>query len=287
MYIYTHTSVTHITPLTYHSNVCTLIANTSTLPIWTGPKYCEVHSPCQNGGTCVNLAGGSYVCVCPKCNCSTAEPFGDCEVDVRTLCADVTCVNGGSCEDTRSGFKCHCTAGYTGDKCQQGQLSLLLLTSSCVCPSRSCCVLCLRNGIVWLFLSDLRVAVLDNAAYIYTCQRCRVSILVNVVVCLYLSTLSCVYTCQRCRVSILVNVVVCLYLLTLHISIFVNDVMDIFLSKLHLSILVNVTYISLYVSCRVSVLFTVTCIYTCQRCVYLCLSSTLCVSTLVNVVAVI
>ena len=33
------------------------------------------------------------------------------------LCADVVCLNGGTCRDTQSGYECHCVDGYTGEKC--------------------------------------------------------------------------------------------------------------------------------------------------------------------------
>ena len=32
-------------------------------------------------------------------------------------CADVTCQNGGKCEDQVGGFKCKCAAGYEGTLC--------------------------------------------------------------------------------------------------------------------------------------------------------------------------
>ncbi|KAK2164735.1 hypothetical protein NP493_1395g00019 [Ridgeia piscesae] len=44
------------------------------------------------------------------------------------LCADVVCVNGGSCRDTQSGYKCHCMADYTGEKCEvKGQHTQLCI----------------------------------------------------------------------------------------------------------------------------------------------------------------
>ncbi|KAI0225404.1 hypothetical protein LSAT2_023780 [Lamellibrachia satsuma] len=81
-------------------------------------KFCERDMPCQNGGTCINLPEDKYVCVCPKCGCSTAEPFDNCAID-PTPCAADTCANGGTCEDTMSGFKCHCPFGqYNGRNCE-------------------------------------------------------------------------------------------------------------------------------------------------------------------------
>ncbi|KAI0237455.1 hypothetical protein LSAT2_012016 [Lamellibrachia satsuma] len=34
------------------------------------------------------------------------------------LCVNVTCLNGGTCDHTRTGFVCHCPYGYTGKKCE-------------------------------------------------------------------------------------------------------------------------------------------------------------------------
>ena len=40
-----------------------------------------------------------------------------------TPCAADTCANGGTCEDTMSGFKCHCPFGrYNGPTCENGEL---------------------------------------------------------------------------------------------------------------------------------------------------------------------
>ena len=33
-------------------------------------------------------------------------------------CDSLTCQNGGSCADNIVGYKCECTAGYTGDHCE-------------------------------------------------------------------------------------------------------------------------------------------------------------------------
>ena len=33
-------------------------------------------------------------------------------------CVSVTCHNGGSCVDNKDGYKCTCTAGYTGEHCE-------------------------------------------------------------------------------------------------------------------------------------------------------------------------
>ncbi|KAI0235912.1 hypothetical protein LSAT2_013534 [Lamellibrachia satsuma] len=148
---------------------------------------CQHDMPCKNGGTCVNLPEDKYVCVCPRCGCSTEKPFDNCTIDEANICktenmkehlvahpyscskyvdcsgpgvtfdkvenvynylngnvynpangwsekpGDVdcaqpihpmpcaadTCANGGTCEDTMSGFKCHCPFGrYNGLNCE-------------------------------------------------------------------------------------------------------------------------------------------------------------------------
>ncbi|KAK2186624.1 hypothetical protein NP493_194g02002 [Ridgeia piscesae] len=42
--------------------------------------FCELQNPCQNGGTCIDRGEDNYLCVCPKCNCSDAEPFDNCTI---------------------------------------------------------------------------------------------------------------------------------------------------------------------------------------------------------------
>ncbi|KAI0217322.1 hypothetical protein LSAT2_030826 [Lamellibrachia satsuma] len=49
------------------------------------PGSCQ-RLPCKNGGTCYDQPGGTYLCVCPKCGCSSAKPFGDCIIDTATIC---------------------------------------------------------------------------------------------------------------------------------------------------------------------------------------------------------
>ena len=38
------------------------------------------------------------------------------------MCTNVTCANGGTCDDTLGGFKCHCPWGhYDGLTCENGE----------------------------------------------------------------------------------------------------------------------------------------------------------------------
>ena len=53
--------------------------------------FCELHTPCKNGGTCLDEGDDKYVCVCPKCNCSTTEPFDNCTLGRCILQAVLSC----------------------------------------------------------------------------------------------------------------------------------------------------------------------------------------------------
>ena len=42
-----------------------------------------------------------------------------CQTIIDNECPNPSpCQNGGTCEDTATGYKCKCTGSYTGDKCQ-------------------------------------------------------------------------------------------------------------------------------------------------------------------------
>ena len=41
-------------------------------------------------------------------------------------CNSAPCLNGGSCIDLLSGYKCNCMAGYTGRRCEKGKNSAYL-----------------------------------------------------------------------------------------------------------------------------------------------------------------
>ncbi|CAB3235739.1 unnamed protein product [Arctia plantaginis] len=76
-------------------------------------RGCE-SKPCGNHGRCHSLRSG-YTCICNK-------GFGGAKCDViRDVCAVNPCQNGGICRDddtTITGFRCECTALYTGSTCQ-------------------------------------------------------------------------------------------------------------------------------------------------------------------------
>ena len=68
-------------------------------------------SPCENGGTCTDGAGG-YTCACE-------DGFSGktCETNIDD-CASNPCQNGGTCIDEIAGHMCECAAGFEGKECE-------------------------------------------------------------------------------------------------------------------------------------------------------------------------
>ncbi|KAK2192350.1 hypothetical protein NP493_33g07035 [Ridgeia piscesae] len=173
------------------SNGCAsdYVYNTTTKLCQRRP-YCDRHNPCEHGGTCISKGPDNYVCMCPKCGCSSEPALPNCRIDKtticgkdkfdrnenlldhpyncamyiacnmdhtyntegfvwsyedgrhvfyragnrsawdyedvvksckqepRTQCAKVECLNGATCEDTLSGFRCNCAPGYKGTNCE-------------------------------------------------------------------------------------------------------------------------------------------------------------------------
>ncbi len=66
------------------------------------------HSPCRNGGTCINHRGG-YRCICV--NGWTGQ---DCSINIDD-CAIGPCYNGGTCHDRVGYYFCQCPRGKTGN----------------------------------------------------------------------------------------------------------------------------------------------------------------------------
>jgi len=66
-------------------------------------------SPCENGSTCENTAGG-YACTCVPGYVGT-----DCETEIDE-CASNPCVYG-QCLDGINSYICQCTPGWTGEYC--------------------------------------------------------------------------------------------------------------------------------------------------------------------------
>ncbi|XP_076855427.1 hyaluronan-binding protein 2 [Brachyhypopomus gauderio] len=114
---------------------------------------CELY-PCENNGTCVNAANGSFRCICPRpfkgkkcqdvekvCNnvsCGRGEcvrimkePFYECKCrapykppscKTPSACVPSPCLNGGTCVKgrLRSKFTCVCPQDYSGKFCEIG-----------------------------------------------------------------------------------------------------------------------------------------------------------------------
>uniref|UniRef100_A0A8C7ZDZ3 Slit homolog 3 (Drosophila) n=1 Tax=Oryzias sinensis TaxID=183150 RepID=A0A8C7ZDZ3_9TELE len=70
-------------------------------------------APCQNNGTCVSDAAGSY-----RCNCPYGFKGQDCEIPINA-CVSFPCLNGGTCH-IQPGHKedCVCPAGFEGQRCE-------------------------------------------------------------------------------------------------------------------------------------------------------------------------
>ncbi|GIX94303.1 hypothetical protein CEXT_391971 [Caerostris extrusa] len=66
-------------------------------------NYCGNHHPCQNSGTCENVAPDQYRCVCSQ---------------VDNPCMINPCLNGGTCSELNSTSSCECTPGWTGAHCE-------------------------------------------------------------------------------------------------------------------------------------------------------------------------
>ena len=43
-------------------------------------------------------------------------------------CVNHTCINGGSCVDGINSYSCSCVKGYTGDRCEKGEIYVTLAT---------------------------------------------------------------------------------------------------------------------------------------------------------------
>ncbi|CAI5454751.1 unnamed protein product [Caenorhabditis angaria] len=90
---------------------------------------CENY-PCLNGGTCIPKIGDKFMCLCPK-----YFEGNKCENDVNECLfingTDLACKNGGSCENTKYGYKCNCQGKFHGPLCQYEQAVCSQSTKLC------------------------------------------------------------------------------------------------------------------------------------------------------------
>ena len=151
-------------PCLYNS-VCTQVNGTHICecpPGHVGP-HCELNvamgcdsEPCENGGTCENLAGDGFVCNCsitgyngtnceievvddlcdPNpcfgqanrctqdegtyiCECQSGHKGINCDIHTELGCDAVPCQNNGTCENLAGdGFVCTCEPPFTGKRCE-------------------------------------------------------------------------------------------------------------------------------------------------------------------------
>ncbi|CAI5454095.1 unnamed protein product [Caenorhabditis angaria] len=78
---------------------------------------CTEKNVCLNGGTCIPKIGDQYQCLCSKYY--TGKNCGD-DIDECLFIngTDLECKNGGSCINTKNGYKCECKKGFHGPFCQ-------------------------------------------------------------------------------------------------------------------------------------------------------------------------
>uniref|UniRef100_A0A671XXY3 Slit homolog 3 (Drosophila) n=1 Tax=Sparus aurata TaxID=8175 RepID=A0A671XXY3_SPAAU len=72
-------------------------------------------APCQNNGTCVSDATGSYHCTCPY-----GFKGQNCEIPINA-CISFPCSNGGTCHiqpGQEDHFSCVCPPGFEGQRCE-------------------------------------------------------------------------------------------------------------------------------------------------------------------------
>ena len=71
-------------------------------------------SECQNGGQCINVAGG-YECLCTN----TGFEGQYCERETDECAQSDNCLNNGICENTFGNFTCYCeNTGFSGWRCE-------------------------------------------------------------------------------------------------------------------------------------------------------------------------
>lgn len=102
-----------------NSGTCSNLANQyqcTCAPGWTGTN-CETNvnecasTPCKNAGNCIDQVN-KYIC-----NCTSGWTGTHCETNVDE-CASSPCKNAGTCVDGVNGYTCNCASGWTGTHCE-------------------------------------------------------------------------------------------------------------------------------------------------------------------------
>ncbi|XP_013402401.2 LOW QUALITY PROTEIN: uncharacterized protein LOC106168022 [Lingula anatina] len=85
--------------------------------------YCNIISPCQNNGQCVDISvpctdnSGTFCNATYECQCQSGFTGINCEINIDE-CASSPCQNGATCIDQVNGYICSCPSGFTGTTCQ-------------------------------------------------------------------------------------------------------------------------------------------------------------------------
>ncbi len=128
-----------------NGGTCHNLINGSYQCVCVGPKYrgvnCEIDMspcdtlPCMNGGLCRHdeLLCKSGIANCYKCECGPSFTGLNCQVP--RYCTSNLCQNGGVCEETSLGPKCHCHNGWHGLYCQYDIDECQLTTPVCSSPA--------------------------------------------------------------------------------------------------------------------------------------------------------
>jgi protocadherin Fat 1/2/3 len=128
-----------------NGGTCHNLINGSYQCVCVGPKYrgvnCEIDMspcdtlPCMNGGLCRHdeLLCKSGIANCYKCECGPSFTGLNCQVP--RYCTSNLCQNGGVCEETSLGPKCHCHNGWHGLYCQYDIDECQLTTPVCLSPA--------------------------------------------------------------------------------------------------------------------------------------------------------
>jgi hypothetical protein len=93
---------------------------------FTDVDECQLWKPCQNGGTCTDLAF-NY-----SCSCIPGYTGRNCTIYIGpSQCASQPCQHGSSCIDQITTYSCICSPGWTGFNCSIGLFASLCPLDHC------------------------------------------------------------------------------------------------------------------------------------------------------------